>query len=580
MSVNHIRLTTVTALVAAFAASPPAQSPPSQTQPATQRAQATSSEPKLQLSPDELAYQAASRIKDPQERTDAFIKFVAEYPKYPYIRNTVFYLGRSFKDLVGDPEKIRSMVDRFVEGTAGAPRYARSEFYYGISKALAANSVLLDRAADLAQKGIALLEEADYVENERRMAERKRDYEKQRNRQAKPQPFSEAEAREKFRAFRAGQHANLGQIYLKQGKLDGAQEALLEAYRIQPVMESATGLSEIMEKRGNAAEAFSYLADAALTGRLSADKIAHLEDLYRKTLQGSPEGFQEALDRKYRQGFRNPLQVRPYQPAAGRSDRVVLAEFVTGAGCEPCTAVDLAFDTELQRYSRNELALLVYHMHAPTSDPMCNHSADLRHKFYDAKGAPTVFIDGQLVHPGEGLRTEAERVYASLDEEISSRLKVPAQARLKVDARIDGSRVRVSVAGEAAERVPGLRLQIALVEKKISYSGENGLRFHPMVVRNLAQPASAEKPGFPLNAGNGGKFEYVFDLDRISAANLKYYDEYIADLKKRTNGLIIATFREKRYLINPDNLSVVAFIQDEATKQVLQAAYVEAPSAH
>ncbi len=38
---------------------------------------------------------------------------------------------------------------------------------------------------------------------------------------------------------------------------------------------------------------------------------------------------------------------------------------------------------------------------------------------------------------------------------------------------------------------------------------------------------------------------------------------------------IEATFKEKRYLINPERLSIVAFVQDEKTKEILQAVYFE-----
>jgi len=112
----------------------------------------------------------------------------------------------------------------------------------------------------------------------------------------------------------------------------------------------------------------------------------------------------------------------------------------------------------------------------------------------------------------------------------------------------------------------------------ISYSGENGLRFHPMVVRNLARPADAQPYGFAINAAQPAKVDHIFDLDQISAANLKYYDDYLADLKQRTG--IDATFKEKRYIINPERLSIVAFVQDEKTRQILQAVYLKvAPTA-
>ncbi|MGA2260840.1 MAG: tetratricopeptide repeat protein [Acidobacteriota bacterium] len=385
---------------------------------------------------DEEALQKAAVIKDPQEHAEALIKVVNDYPRAVYIRNVIFYLMRSLRPMINEPEKVRALLSRFVEGTASAPAYARAEFYYGIARDLLNNGILLDTAAGLAQKGVALLNEEDYVDNERRAHEQKEAYYNARKPNRKAEPFSAAEATQQYRAFRASNYATLGRVYFKLGKIEEAEKTLKQAYEIKPIMEAAMGLADVAEKRGKDAAAFEYMADAILTGRLPADGIERLHNLYRKLHGGKLDGLEDYLDAKYRRGFHSPLKVERYKPARGPASdsnaRAVLAEFVTGAGCEPCTAVDLAFEAALERYSRRELILLVYPMHAPTSDPMSNHSAQARHKFYDTNGALTVYIDGQNFNAGEGLATEAERVSKNLDAGITARLDAPAQACLKL----------------------------------------------------------------------------------------------------------------------------------------------------
>src|SRR5205085_11116114 len=125
---------------------------------------------------DEDALQKAAAIKDPQERVEALIKVVNDYPRAVYIRNVVFYLMRSLRPISNEPEKVRALLSRFVEGTASAPAYARTEFYYGISRDLLNNGILPDTASDLAQKSVALLNEQGYVDNERRAHEQKEAY--------------------------------------------------------------------------------------------------------------------------------------------------------------------------------------------------------------------------------------------------------------------------------------------------------------------------------------------------------------------------------------------------------------------
>ena len=113
-----------------------------------------------------------------------------------------------------------------------------------------------------------------------------------------------------------------------------------------------------------------------------------------------------------------------------------------------------------------------------------------------------------------------------------------------------------------------LKLQIALVEGELRYSGENGIRFHPMVVRSLG---GTKGEGFAVDAAVAAGFEHTFDLDEISKAIKAHLDDYES---KGHRGEPFQ-FSEKKYQINHANLAVVAFVQDEKTKEILQAVYLK-----
>jgi tetratricopeptide (TPR) repeat protein len=540
-----------------------------------QSASQSATPPRPQRPADEEALAKAAQIKEPQERTDALIKYVADFPRAPYIRNATFYLMRQMRPLYPEPEKVRVYINRFVEGTSNATPYARTEFYYNISRELLNYNLLPDVAEDLSRRSVALLDEKGYIENERTGHEQRENYFKVRDSKYTPEAFSVAQAVEKFRTFRGLNYATLGRALVKRDKLEEAERTLKQAMDVAPSMEAATALADIMEKRGRDAEALDYLGAAMLTGRMNAEGIARLHNLYRKLNNGKLDGLEASLDARYRKSFRSPIKVERYRAKANRlNPRTVLAEFITGAGCEPCISVDLSFDAILERYSRKDVVLVVYHMHAPTSDPLSNHSAQARTRYYDAHGAPTTYIDGENLKPGEGLKTEAQGVFKNLDEALSTRLAIPAGARLKLGAKFEGKNVRVAATVEGIEKpTPDARLQIALVEEQVSYSGENGLRFHPMVVRNLARSADSDTYGFPV--ADGKEATWVFNVDEIEAANLKYYDEYIADMKKRLGQQFEVSFKEKRYRVDQSRLAVVAFVQGDRTKQILQSAYVK-----
>jgi len=234
----------------------------------------------------------------------------------------------------------------------------------------------------------------------------------------------------------------------------------------------------------------------------------------------------------------------------------------------------MAFDAILEGYSRQEVAVLEYHLHIPLPDPMTNPSTEARAKFCDAQGTPTYAIDGEKAMGGAA-RDEAKEFYDKLNLMISKRLEKPAEARLSLESSLKGRQVKVKASvDKLASKSPDLVLQIALVEDGLSYSGENGLRFHPMVVRSLG---GEKAEGFPINPLKGTTIAHTFDLGKITQELKAYLEDYEKEhkqafyyMKDQEKG-----FLQKKYEINDGRLSVAAFVQDKKTKNVLQAAFVK-----
>ena len=104
---------------------------------------------------------------------------------------------------------------------------------------------------------------------------------------------------------------------------------------------------------------------------------------------------------------------------------------------------------------------------------------------------------------------------------------------------------------------------MALVEQELRFSGENGVRFHPMVVRAIT--------GFPVERTKADPVEHTFDLAAVRSAARKNLDDL------ETNGFRGEEyqFAEKKDAINANDLGVVAFVQDDESKHVLQAAWFD-----
>ena len=113
-----------------------------------------------------------------------------------------------------------------------------------------------------------------------------------------------------------------------------------------------------------------------------------------------------------------------------------------------------------------------------------------------------------------------------------------------------------------------MRLEIVLVEKQVRYSGESGIRFHPMVVRAMAGAAG---DGFAVDPTGAKVYDATFDVSQISADLKSYLDSY----EQENDRFGPIQFSEKKYLLDIENVAIVAFVQDSDSKRVLQAAYVE-----
>ena len=156
-----------------------------------------------------------------------------------------------------------------------------------------------------------------------------------------------------------------------------------------------------------------------------------------------------------------------------------------------------------------------------------------------------------------------------VNPKIEAQLETPAQAQLSLSGAVEGDLVKVNVTVEEIKAAsPDLRVQIALAEDEIRHMGENGIRFHSMVVRSLGGKDAA---GFSLAASGATKVQWTFDLKATSEDLKKYLDTY----EQQGHRGDPFTFSEKKFQIEANNLSLVAFVQDMKTKNVLQTVYVK-----
>jgi len=244
-----------------------------------------------------------------------------------------------------------------------------------------------------------------------------------------------------------------------------------------------------------------------------------------------------------------------------KSNRAVLVELFTGAQCPPCVASDIAFDGLEKTYQSGEVVLLQYHMHIPGPDPMSNTDSDHRFDYYaDAyrqkvRGTPANLFNGKLDATGGGDREDAPDKYKEFCNVINKLLEAPETLKLSASAVGAGAKIDIHAKVAGLDK-PGdkIRLRLALVEDRVRYTGANGLQYHHRVVR--AMPGGAK--GIPVKERD---FEHKVSVD-------------LGELRASLNKYLNEDYPEGPRPMRLRHLSVVAFVQNDESAEVLQAVNV------
>ncbi len=350
----------------------------------------------------------------------------------------------------------------------------------------------------------------------------------------------------------------LGWVLYRQGKLDEAASTLREAVKVSPrEADIALHLAEVYEKQGKDLEATAaYLQAYVGGGSQQARNTARA--LYKKQ-KGSMEGFHEVLDQVY--------AVQPPLFDAGRfegehSGPALVAELFTGAQCGPCQSADYAFDGLIARFPETTLNVLEYHIHVPGPDPMTTQDSLARARFYNIRSTPVALFSGTDKRPGGGPKTLAEMAFREYLGMIDAQLKEGQKTR--VDLQVKSEKDTISVNGRvglpsSVQATGDLRLHIALVERRVHYTGSNGVHIHRNVVRKL------------LNGSEGTRItqpDFQFEQTGSVSVIEGEIKQYLSQVEKEWE----LTFPEPPVGLNRAELAVVAFVQNAQTSQILGSA--------
>lgn len=330
-------------------------------------------------------------------------------------------------------------------------------------------------------------------------------------------------------------------------------------------------LGKIYEKMSNNKEAL----DAYISGSIviKAPKIiAALKEL------GSKEGLSEndinTMIEKKQEGLA-AFQPGHYKGSSNFKGKVVLAELFTGAECPPCAGADLAFDALSEYYPRNVFTILEYHVHIPAPDPMTNPDSFKRYLFYGGNfGTPTVIIEGKEKITGGGPKFLAANRFNVYKFAAEKYMDQKPTIQISGSANNTLNKIKIDLKVKENKKLDNNEsLHIALVEKSLNYPGGNGVTKNIFVVRHLINGAE----GKPLNLKNGvEKVSDIFNLTEIENELTQYLDNPTKYPSWRKS-VSFTGWKEKTDKLNKNNLAVVAWVQNNNSKEVLQSFYMDVP---
>lgn len=230
----------------------------------------------------------------------------------------------------------------------------------------------------------------------------------------------------------------------------------------------------------------------------------------------------------------NDQIIKSVAVASGSTARLPLYEKFSSSTCGPCYTFNTNYFTPFYNTGTNHdnLALINYQVNWPgAGDPYYTLETGSRVSYYGVNGAPTLFVDAK---DGTNFNT------AQLQTDLNNELIAPSYFVLNATRTLVGDDITVEV-----NTMPYLtgtyKIHVAVVEKlttgNVANNGETS--FKNVMMKMLPDP-------------NGTTVNFTHDVANTITLNANLSGLFIEEM---------------------DDLDVVVFIQNQATKAVMQAKY-------
>ncbi|MBA3315958.1 MAG: thioredoxin family protein [Planctomycetota bacterium] len=362
---------------------------------------------------------------------------------------------------------------------------------------------------------------------------------------------------------------------IKSGEVGPGIATLRQLHAEKPADPVATyRLAKAIQEHGSKDEALDLFARLAVLPQteLELGEVAAEGDyapprvvaarLYEE-VNGNRDGFSDFLKTVYRDSITSFLTIEDRNRQPTGSGRASLVELFTGSTCPPCVAADVATEAVEASFPSSDAVVLRYHVHIPGPDPLANSDSLARMDYYGAEvgGTPTVLIDGEKVpYNIGGAYSGSPEIYAELANSLVEVAAKPPQGSIELTANLNGENLGITANASAPEKpADSVRLRIAIAESHIDYAARNGIKQHEMVVREMPGGAAGI-------AAVDGTFSFEQEIPLIELRDR--LNSYLTSAE----GPLRTSFGDRP--LDLRKLTVVAFLQDDTTREILQTTIV------
>jgi hypothetical protein len=234
----------------------------------------------------------------------------------------------------------------------------------------------------------------------------------------------------------------------------------------------------------------------------------------------------------------------------GQATRLVLTEEFTQASCGPCASQNPAFNTLLAA-NKNKTVSIKYQTVWPGYDPMNDQNpADVANRvtFYGVNGVPTGIIDGVEIPDDCGAYAGAPACASQAKIDAAQAITSPVELTLDHTVSADLATVTFTLTMKNVSTAPfggpGNFVRVAILEDEINFTdapGSNGELSFYNVMRSMIPDANGTAMPLALPAGQAVTQSFTVPLPA--------------------------------YIYNFNHVAMVAWVQNDASHEVFQAAY-------